>query len=363
MAELDGGRILRLADLALKTPPATITAVSCRRSAGGIHDFYSEGDYWWPSPYGPDLPYVRRDGLINPENFDEHRRLLIEMSSVVAALTAAWLVSRDLKYARQAIKHLRAWFIDDETRMNPSLNFAQAIYGRVTGRGIGIVDTIHLVEVALAIESLSDCPILEAHQFQLIQIWFADYVEWLTTHPYGIEEQNERNNHSSCWVMQVAAFARLIGRVDLMELCGTKFKTILVPTQMARNGSFPLELARTRPYNYSLFNLELMAGICQLLSREHNDLWHFELLDGRGMKLALEHMIPYIRDKHSWPLANDVMYHDEWPKRHNSLLFGGLALHIPEAIDLWRTLEADSVVFEVNRNYFIRQPIIWLLKK
>lgn len=358
--EHDRCRILTLADRAFKTLPTTVTAVSCPRSTGTIHDFYSEGDYWWPNPYGPGLPYVKRDGLINPGNFDEHRRLLIEMSSVVAALTAGWLLSRDLKYARQAIKHLMAWFVDDKTRMNPSLNFAQAIYGLVTGRGIGIVDTVHLAEVALAIVCLSDCSILTPTQFQGIQAWFADYVEWLTTHPYGIEEQNERNNHSSCWVMQVAAFAKLTGRNDLLDLCRNKFKAILLPTQMAQNGSFPLELARTRPYSYSLFNLELMSGICQILSHNQSELWRFGLADGRGMRSALEYMIPYIRDKHLWPLANDVMYHEEWPKRHSSLLFGGLALHIPEAIDLWRTLEPDSFVFEVNRNCFVRQPIIWI---
>jgi hypothetical protein len=44
--------------------------------------------------------------------------------------------------------------------MNPHLRYAQAIQGRVTGRGVGIIDTLHLVEVARAIEVLGEARVL-----------------------------------------------------------------------------------------------------------------------------------------------------------------------------------------------------------
>src|SRR5205085_5196885 len=116
----------------------------------------------------------------------------------------------------------------------------------------------------------------------------------------------------------------------------------------------------TKPYGYSLFNLDAMAATCQILSTPADNLWTFELADGRGMRKALAFMGPFIRDKARWPHARDVQYFAEWPMRHASLLFGGLALDRPQDVDLWKTLKADSQVEEVVRNFFIRQPVLWL---
>ena len=158
--------------------------------------------------------------------------------------------------------------------------------------------------------------------------------------------------------MQVAAFAHLTGNEPLKRDCRTRFKTVLVQ-QMAADGSFPREIARTKPYGYSLFNLEAMATICQILSTPEDDLWAFELPDGRGMRRAMAYMVPYIRDKKSWAKPPDVMYDANWPMRQASLLFAGVALKQPDYIDLWSTLPADSDVEEVIRNFFIRQPLLW----
>src|SRR5262249_53768898 len=156
-----------------------ITAATSLRSAGGLHDFFSEADYWWPDPQNPDGPYIQRDGMSNPNNFVEHRRYLMRLSVQVPALAAAWRMTRDDRYAAHAVRHLRAWFIDEPTRMNPNLRFSQAIKGRVTGRGTGIIDTIHLVEVARAIEVLRDSRALTASNKDGIRRWFTGYLKWL----------------------------------------------------------------------------------------------------------------------------------------------------------------------------------------
>jgi hypothetical protein len=327
---------------------------------GGPHDFFSEGDYWWPDPKNPDGPYIQRDGMSNPDNFNVHRKYLIRMSIQVPALTAAWLITKDDRYAFHASEHLRAWFIDDRTRMNPNLQYAQAIHGRATGRGIGIIDTIHLVEVARSIEILESSSALTQGDLKAIKQWFADYLRWMTTHPYGIEEREAKNNHGTCWVMQVAAFARLTDNRELMDYCGNRFKTVLLPNQMDTDGSFPLEIKRTKPYAYSLFNLEAMSAICQILSMPEDNLWTFQLSDGRGMQRAMQFIVPYIRNKKSWPLSADVMYDQYWPMRQSSLIFAGLALGKSDYIELWKTLPGDSRVEEVTRNFFIRQPVLWM---
>ena len=93
---------------------------------------------------------------------------------------------RDRKYTDAAMRHIRAWFIDQKTMMNPNLLYAQAIKGIATGRGIGIIDTIHLIEVAQSLRLMEAQGIIEDKELQTIRLWFSDYLTWLSTHRYGI---------------------------------------------------------------------------------------------------------------------------------------------------------------------------------
>lgn len=357
---LDRARVLRAADAYLQLAPVTITAFTSDRSAGGRHDYFSEGDYWWPDPEHPDRPYIQKDGLTNPNNFVAHRHALIELSLRMPALTAAWVLTRDTRYARHAAAHLRAWFLDPNTLMNPNLQYAQAIHGRATGRGIGIIDTLHLVEVSRAAGFLRSSGALSAGELAGIERWFSEYLRWMTTSDHGIEEREAKNNHGTCWVMQVAQFASFTRNQDLLEFCRDRFKTVLVPNQIAADGSLPLEIKRTKPYSYCLFNLDALASTCQILSAHGESLWTYELPDGRGLRRAVAFMFPFIRDKQRWPYPPDVQYFDQFPVRQPSLLFAGLAYSQPEYLELWGQLNPDPTVEEVIRNYPVRQPVLWV---
>ena len=355
LAVVERPRVLKAAGKYLGEQPVTVTASNSSRSTGGKHDYFSEGDYWWPDPANPGGPYIQRDGMSNPDNFNDHRHALIRLSLIVPALAAAYQITKDRKYSGHAAKHLRAWFVDPATRMNPNLQYAQAIHGRFTGRGTGIIDTLHLVEVARACLRLD----LGSGERDGVRKWFAQYLEWMTTHAYGTAERDAKNNHGTCWVAQVAAFSQLTGDASLGEYCRNRFKTVLIPNQEAADGSFPLEQARTKPYGYSVFNLDAMAIAAQTLTTRQDDLWKWQLPDGRGMAKAVAYMYPYMLDKTKWPLKPDVMYADEWPVRQPCLLFAGLALEKPEYLALWRKLDADPTVEEVIRNFPVRQPLLW----
>jgi alginate lyase len=349
-------RVLKNASQYLTSRPVTVTASSSPRSAGGKHDFFSEGDYWWPDPANPGGPYIQRDGMSNPDNFVEHRRAMIRLSLAVPALAAAYKLTHDRKYSTPAAAHLRAWFIDPETKMNPNLEYAQAIHGRFTGRGTGIIDTLHLVEVARAASQLDLAPA----DLDGVKKWFAAYIDWMTTSKNGIDERNAANNHGTCWAAQVAAFAQLTGSVEWTNYCRDRYQTVFIPNQEAADGSFPQELRRTKPYGYSLFNLDAMAILVQTLTTRDDDLWKWQMPDGRGMARAVAWMYPYIADKSKWPKPPDVMYFDQWPVRQPSLLFAGLALNKPEYLSLWRRLDPDPKVEEVIRNFPVRQPLLWV---
>jgi hypothetical protein len=363
VAAIDRDRILRAANKYLLESPVTITSFSSPRSAGGKHDYFSEGDYWWPDPKDLTAPYIQHDGLSNPDNFNDHRHALIRLSVQMPALTAAWILTRDSRYATRASDHLRAWFVNPDTLMNPNLQYSQAIHGRFTGRGIGIIDTLHLVEVARAASFLETSRTFTRAESDVVKKWFADYLNWMSTSKNGLEERDAKNNHGTCWLVQAGEFAEFTGNKEIIAECRARFKTIIVPNQIAANGSFPLELARTKPYGYSIFNLDAMATACQILSTPSDNLWTFELLDGRAIRKAMEYMFPFIANKKLWPLPPDVQYFADWPVRQPSLLFAGLAYSRQDYLDLWRKLDPDPTVDEIIRNNPIRQPLLWVAPK
>jgi hypothetical protein len=238
--------------------------------------------------------------------------------------------------------------------------YAQAIKGIATGRGIGIIDTVHLVEVAQSLLRLQQAGILSPEDIKATREWFASYLNWMATHPYGMDEMKAKNNHGTCWVMQAAMFAKYVGDKEMMQFCSDRYKEVLLPGQMAEDGSFPLELARTKPYAYSLFNLDAMTMICRILSTDKDDLWQYTTEDGRNIMLGISYLYPFVADKSKWKLPPDVMCWEEWPVAHPFLLFGSMQLKDQAMLDTWLGLEHFPTNNEVVRNLPIRNPIIWL---
>jgi hypothetical protein len=284
---------------------------------------------------------------------------MMRLSEITATLTSAWLLTGERKYADRALTHLNAWFVDSATMMNPNMLYSQAIFGLATGRGIGLIDAYPLVEVARSAQVLSEKGgIPEVHSAK-IKDWFRQFLDWMVAHPYGIDEMNAKNNHSTCWVATAASMASLTGNREIIAMCVNRFKTILLSGQMGIDGSFPLELARTKPYAYSLFNMDAMCNVAQILSSEKEDLWEYTI-DGKSLAKGMDFIFPYIVNKSEWPYEHDIFIWDEWPARQSCLLFAGLAYGKAEYIQQYLKLPADPVHPEVLRNLPVRHPVIWL---
>jgi hypothetical protein len=354
----DRARILRAAAQYVDLQPRTITISPSSQSPGGPHDYFSQADYFWPNPADPGGKYINRDGQSNPDNFNDHRKAMIALSIQMPALTAAWMLKRDRRYGKAAASHLRAWFITPDTRMNPNLEYSQGVHGVSTGRSYGIIDTLHLVEVARAASILAPEMLTSSEQTSL-QAWFREYLRWMKTSEKGIAERKTVNNHAVCWALQVAEFARLVNDEATRNEVRAQYKDLFLPDQMAPNGSFPKELARTKPYSYSIFNFDTMAMLCQSLLRDGDDLFTFVLPDGRGICKGAAFLYPYLRDKATWPYSKDVEHFESLPVRSPGLLFTGLACQQDDYLQLWTQLNPDPSDPEIIRNYPVRQPLLW----
>lgn len=366
VAKIDRERILKLADAALRLKPPAITDHIATNSAGGPHDFFSQGDYYWPNPTNANgLPYVGRDGESNPDNFSYHRMAMRDMKDAVAALAAAYALTGDDKYVPKAAEFIRVFFLDEKTKMNPNLDYAQAVLGQRPGSSFGVIDTLHLAELPVAVGFLERSQKFSTSVDAGLKQWFKDYIHWMTTATNGVKEMNAKNNHSIAYFVQLASFARFVGDEKNLDLSRRQFKEVLLPRQMTNNGSFPLELHRTKPYGYSIFQADNTAILCVLLSTPQEDMWKFKLPDGNTPLKSVEFIYPYLADKQKW-LADgrgkDVMHWDNWPAREVCLVFAYAETGDAKYFDLWKKLNADPSDLEIRRNIAITQPVLWLAR-
>lgn len=288
---------------ALEETPGSVTQKSRTPPSGDKHDYMSLAPYWWPDSTKPGgLPFVRRDGIVNPESRVDHDGWrMYAMVERVEALALAYWFTGDQRYADGAAKHLRAWFLDPSTRMNPNLRFGQAIPGVTEGRGIGIIDTRHLPHLLDAIRLLDGASALTAADRAGLERWCRDYLHWLLESPQGREERAAENNHGVFYDEQVAALALFVGDSAIARRTLRESAPSRIASQVARDGRQPLELERTRPLHYSLFNLDAFTMLAEMGRHAGIDLWRYSGPHGGTLLDALRFVAPYADSAVHWP--------------------------------------------------------------
>ena len=295
-------KLVREADRALTSGLPSVMQKKLTPPSGDRHDYMSFAPYWWPNPDTVSgLPYVRRDGEVNPERDQtSDRRRLDEMVQAVKTLSMGYFLTGHEEYAAQATKLLRAWFWDPATKMNPNLRYAQAIPGRNSGRGAGIIETHNLPELIDAIAMLKGSKSLDQSQQKALHDWFNAYLIWLLESPEGRAEAKAQNNHGTWYDVQVASYALFSGKLDLAKKVLSEFPATRIAQQIEPDGRQPNELKRTQAWSYSLFNLEALFNAASLADKSGVDLWSYETADKRGIRKALDWLLPFAIGERQW---------------------------------------------------------------
>lgn len=297
-------RLVRDADSALKQGPFTVMDKPVTPPGGDKHDYLSQSTYYWPDPDKPDgLPYIYRDGERNPE-IDQtgDAQSFGRLKNAVSSLALAYYFTDDEKYAEHAARLLRVWFLDPATRMNPNLDHAQFAPGRNTGTYSGIIDTWDVVPPIIdAIGLLEGSRAWTAADRRGIRQWLTAYLDWLLKSDFGVREGRTTNNHSTFYDTQVVSIALFLGRQELASQVLQAVPARRIATQIEPDGSQPRELARTRSWHYSVFNLQAFFRLASLGDRVGVDLWTYETEDGRSIQRALDFLIPYGIGDETWP--------------------------------------------------------------
>lgn len=294
-------QLLKDADEALKFGPVSVMEKTNMPPSGDKHDYMSLAPYFWPDPNKPDgLPYIRKDGQTNPEVKDyKDKEYLPKLCGDVHTLALAYYFSGDKMYSEHAAKLIRVWFLDEATRMNPNLNFGQAIKGVTTGRGAGMIDTRHFVKLIDAIGLISDAKAWTKDDQQKMKQWSGDFLNWMQTSKIGIDEMNANNNHGAWYDAQRLSLALYIDSIDLAKRI-VQNAAARLDQQLNAEGLFPKELERTISLHYSTFVMNAFFNIAAMAKHTGIDLWNYTTPSGKSLKKAFVALQPYIAKEKEW---------------------------------------------------------------
>lgn len=295
--------LIRDADKALTAGPWSVMDKTRTPPSGDKHDYMSIAPYYWPDPSKPGgLPYIGRDGEVNPERAtDAYDRVRLgHMASAVQALGLAYYFTGERKYADRAVLVLRTWFVDPATRMNPSLTFAQGVPGKVAGRGTGIIDTAELLPVVDAIGLLQPSGALSAADMKGLRGWFGAYADWLQTSDNGKAEHAAANNHGIWYDLQLSDYALFAGKTEVATAEIAAFATTRIAPQFTADGSMPRELARTRSFHYSTWTMQAVYDIATLGQCVGIDLWSYQSPDGKSLRKNTDFIAGYAGREDQW---------------------------------------------------------------
>lgn len=292
--------IINDADKDLLKKITTVVDKEMTPPSGDKHDYMSMGRYWWPDPTKADgLPYIRKDGVSNPELEKLDRNPLGNFARNIKNLSLGYYFTSDEKYAQKAVENLRIWFLNDETKMNPNMNFGQTIPGKRNGlgRGEGLLDTYSFVEMLDGVELLKASKAFTVSDQEAIKAWFSSYLEWMLSSEVAAEEQNAKNNHGTAFDVQIARFALFVGNIDRAKKIINEFPEKRLFTQIEPNGAQLLELERTTALGYSTFNLTHFLDLSQLATHLNVNLLESKSSDGRGILKAIDFLVPFLGTK------------------------------------------------------------------
>ena len=267
-------RVISCADEMIDAEPFSVMNKGIVPPSGDKHDYISQGPYWWPDTAKPDgLPYIRRDGVVNPERdkFTD-RQNLRDLIDATELLSKAYFFTEDEKYAQKAASLLEVWFIDDATKMNPNLEYGQGIPGITEGRGIGIIETSSIGKIADAVKLIRASTAWDNQKDEQLTQWCLEYLDWLLTSEKGKKESIHPNNHGTWYDVQAMSLAIFTGQDSIASALANRAKTFRIDAHIMEDGSQPKELARTVSFNYSAMNLRGLFHIAYLADKLGIDL-------------------------------------------------------------------------------------------
>ncbi len=260
------------------------------------HDYMSCSIYHWPNPDTANgLPYVERDGVDNPEAIHGDKESLRTLTYITYLSSLLYYFTNEEKYLDIVVKYNSFWFIEENTKMNPNLRYAQCIPGVNDGEPGGIIDYAASYSYALnLLRILNEKGKLPTSFYQEMRVWHQEFLSWLLSSEQGIIEGNRKNNQGSLYdllILNISCFIQ-----EEKALVERYYQRLLrrLHEQIDSKGELPYELVRTKSKSYTTMGLKmLLESACLLMN------YGYEFKDNEDLVRAYHNVRPHYV-KHTW---------------------------------------------------------------
>jgi hypothetical protein len=185
--------------------------------------------------------------------------------------------------------------------MNPHLDYGQSVPGKATGRGWGLIDTRGFMILPDVLKLLEKCPAWKPKDREEMKAWWAAYGNWMQTSKIGLQEKNAPNNHGAAYDVQLSAVLVIAEKEDEAKKVLGESLPARLDAHITTEGKQPRELARTKSWSYSCFNLKNICKGAVMAQSLGIDLWNHEGEGGRGsLKKAMLYLVPFLKNPDEW---------------------------------------------------------------
>lgn len=294
----DVRKIIASADRCCVIRPVSVTDKNKLTFEPDKHYFCNIGQYWWPDSLNSGK-YVNRDGIVNPESKLYDNTRVSDLISRCKDLSLAFYITGEEKYYYTFVNQLRVWFIDKETYMYPTFEYAQVVPGQNANRGrsAGMISAYGFNDLIESIRLVHGVKKVDRRIMRGVKNWFRAFAED-SEKRYGEKFRSVNNNISLAFDVTMANMYLFAGKEKRAKVIVDEFALLRIAQQILDDGSQPMELQRSKAFSYSIYNLTHVVDLCYLARYWYPNYYleHCEKIDK-----AFDFLGQYMGDPESFP--------------------------------------------------------------
>lgn len=278
--------LLNLASVTLEKPIRTILDKTEVPPSGNRKDYFSLPRY----SHAVDGKNIYMDGrsdetsIIGTEaSYRYDRAAWHECFAHASVLAASGVLSQRKDFLRRSAKILAAWFIDADTSVPPSAQFAQwRSDSPATANFAGLIDFRNLWTLPYLSRTLFANGALSEVQFEAMKQWAGNFLGNTAQTEQG-QRANKAGNNIGTWTHLMVISLCLFTGNFATAAAQLNSASLRLVAQCDVIGLQAAELSRTRPLHYSFFNLTAWTLLAGLGRSVGFDLWNYRGIEGQSI--------------------------------------------------------------------------------
>lgn len=294
------------------------------------HDFASMTPYLWSDPSSKS-GYIVKDGVDNPERLNSKKFDAVRLNKMVSdlnTLSIAYAITGNKAYAKQATNFLKVWFIDNQTKMNPNMKYAEIFVnskGETYFSGSSMISAIPFISVVNDIYLIENSKYLSSNDNKALKEWFGAFANWLLAQKPGGLDRLRIDNHGTWLQAELATFYEFAGQYDKALNALKAVGPDAIFPQIKKNGKIPSALIRTKSVAYTEFNLEAFITLATMGEKLGVPIWNYVSPNGGSIKGGIDYLDKYLLGEESWPYQNIKGKDVEQPSNKIFMLYLAMA--------------------------------------